>query len=323
MDVNSETIELIERRLSEKVEVQVRDRLFKFYRTIWAIAAVVLTFFGYNVIANLNKTAESYAQDAVKPSVASANAAAGAASDQVNKITARLEAIDDYLQRREEKMIENEGRVIESQAKVQSASAEMDQRLKAMLDQIGETEAQLKATQQRIADTAGAGNVEQLRANLEVVAEQVSHIAAAVQSLDAGAGAAEEPVASMVDPRQIATVVSTLKQVATEPAGGIVYFQFAGVDRKVAAGISAALEAEGFTMPGAERTETAARLHEVRYFFEGDRGLAERLVADVNRVLAAQGFRNDVTARSLVSYSKSKPREGTIELWLEPIPLGS
>jgi hypothetical protein len=73
-------------------------------------------------------------------------------------------------------------------------------------------------------------------------------------------------------------------------------------------------------MPGAERTATAAGLSEVRYFFASDRERAEGLAADVNRVLVAAGYRGDVTVRDLSGYRSTKPREGTLELWLEPVP---
>jgi nitrogen fixation/metabolism regulation signal transduction histidine kinase len=319
MDVDSDTLELIERRLSDKVEAQVRDRLFKFYRTVWAVAAVVIGFFGYNAITGLTRTAETYAQSAVRASVDSANGAASDARKQVDTIAARLEAIDAYLQRREEKMIDNESRVIASQAKVQSLSGDMDHRLQAMLDQIAETEAQLRATRERVTEGAGAGNVEELRSNLAVLAEQVGLIAASVRAIEAKASGPGPAPPSEVKPREIAAVEETLRAAApaATPAGGTVYLQFAGVDRKVVQAIASDLAAAGYAMPGEERTEAAAGLHEVRYFFDADQARADRLAEDVNRILAQGGFRSDVTVRSFTSY-KSKPREGTMELWLEP-----
>ena len=71
-----------------------------------------------------------------------------------------------------------------------------------------------------------------------------------------------------------------------------------------------------------ERTEKAAGLHEVRYFFPGDAERADRLAEDVNRVLGRAGYRMGVTARGLTGYGGAKPRQGTLELWLEPVPAG-
>src|SRR6187200_1298162 len=99
MDVNPETLELLENRLSQKVEGQVRDRLFRFYRAIWGVALVALGFFGYNVISNLNATARGYAENAVKSSVDAANKAAAEASSKIVAMGAQLEAIEDFQQR--------------------------------------------------------------------------------------------------------------------------------------------------------------------------------------------------------------------------------
>jgi len=39
-----------------------------------------------------------------------------------------------------------------------------------------------------------------------------------------------------------------------------------------------------------------------------------------NQVLVDSGYRGDVVGKDLTGYTDAKPRPGTLELWLEPVP---
>ncbi len=86
----------------------------------------------------------------------------------------------------------------------------------------------------------------------------------------------------------------------------------------MAESISAGLAPLGFEVPGEERIKTAAGLHEVRYFFDGDGPRARQLAEATNDILRRQGYRAEVTVRDLTGFTGQKPRPGTLELWLEP-----
>ncbi len=89
--------------------------------------------------------------------------------------------------------------------------------------------------------------------------------------------------------------------------------------REVAEDISAQLAPLGFEVPGEERIKTAAGMHEVRYFFEGDGARAGQLADATNDILRRQGYRAEVRVRDLTDFPGQKPRPGTLELWLEPL----
>ncbi|HVL19628.1 MAG TPA: hypothetical protein VM422_01365 [Amaricoccus sp.] len=317
MDVNPETLELLENRLAQKVEVQVRDRLFKFYRAIWGVAIVALGFFGYNVISNLNATAKGYAESAVKPSVDRANQAASEASTKIVTMTAQLEAMEDFQQRRLAALLAAEESANTAQAKVEKIRSDTDR-------QLAEAAAQLETVAQRTRTAGAGGDVEKLATSFAALAKQVELLDQAVRGLQQAAPGDGTPAPALVaDPARYTDLISSVEQLTAAPAGsGRVFFQFAGVNREVAQQISAALAGEGYEMPGEERTEKAAGLHEVRYFFPGDAERADRLAEDVNRVLGRAGYRMGVTARGLTGYGGAKPRQGTLELWLEPVPAG-
>ncbi len=321
MAIDPDTLDLLERRFADKVEAQVRDKLFRFYRALWAIALVALGFFGYNVVSGLTDAAKDYAGDAVADAVTEADAAADRANSKLSEVAARLEAMDAFHERREAAILENESRLAASQAKVDSLSAEIDRQLVGIQAKLGETAAQLEAQRQRATETAGIGNLEDLRASLVGLAEQVKGIGESVVGLEARVSeAGGEPLSTAApDPTRIATIIAGVESAPPLPAvTGTVYLQFAGVEREVALGISAALDAADYDMAREERIASATGLHEVRFFHAGDRARAERLVADVNQALAEGGFRADVTLKDLTRYG-TKPREGVMELWLEPV----
>lgn len=85
-----------------------------------------------------------------------------------------------------------------------------------------------------------------------------------------------------------------------------VYFQFAGMSRNNAVGISNRLKALGWKIPGEERTGAAAKQNEVRYGAETDRAAADILVAD----LKALGL----TRMSAKRNASIKP--GFVEIWV-------
>ena len=79
MPIDDETLELLERRLAEKVEARVRGRLFKLYGGIGSGILAGLGLLGYDLYGDfkeeVNRTAKGYAQDAVRGSVSDAEAA--------------------------------------------------------------------------------------------------------------------------------------------------------------------------------------------------------------------------------------------------------
>jgi hypothetical protein len=99
-----------------------------------------------------------------------------------------------------------------------------------------------------------------------------------------------------------------------------VYFQFAGGSREQAQQLSKALQEIGYKIPGEERTGAAAGKREVRFFYAGQKTLADRLAADTTQTLQRLGYSSlSVTPVFAGAPTKSNP-DGKLELWLEIPP---
>jgi hypothetical protein len=288
------------------------------------VALSILSFFGYNIIAGLEDQAKDYAQVAVAPSVATANAAADKARAKTNAISARLEALDEFQARRELQLLESEGRVLSARAKVDQLAADIETRLGAILDKLKETEAQLAAQSERAKDAAGIANVAEVAQSLADLTRQVQALDDQLREIRDKAPVDLGYNAPLADRGQIDAVLrestaQTMLPPARASAETVVYFQFAGVRREDAQAISARLAARGYEMPGEERTKSAAGLREVRFFFEDDSDRAKALVDDLNRILADNSYQADVEIRDFTNFRGAKPRPGTLELWFEPV----
>jgi hypothetical protein len=99
-----------------------------------------------------------------------------------------------------------------------------------------------------------------------------------------------------------------------------VNFQFAGGSRDQAQQISKALQEIGYKIQGEERTGAAAGKREVRYFYNGQRAVAEQLAIDTNKVLQRLGYPLLSGPPVLVGTPPKSNPDGKLELWLEIPP---
>ncbi|MET0675515.1 MAG: ATP-binding protein [Bradyrhizobium sp.] len=99
-----------------------------------------------------------------------------------------------------------------------------------------------------------------------------------------------------------------------------VYFQFAGGSREQAQQLSRALQEIGYKIPGEERTGAAAGKREVRYFYNGQKNIADRLAADTTQALQRLGYSSLTVTPVLASAPTKSNPDGKLELWLEIPP---
>ena len=90
----------------------------------------------------------------------------------------------------------------------------------------------------------------------------------------------------------------------------VVYFQFAGLERKDAEQISKALQDAGWTIPGEERTPKAVKTNEIR-FNPADAKDAEDLRTLTNKILS--DLKLQIT---LERKPKSDAKPGFVEIWI-------
>ena len=57
--IDADTLELIERRLSEKIEADIRGRLFKSYLGMGAVVLAILGYVGFNITSQIKTDIES------------------------------------------------------------------------------------------------------------------------------------------------------------------------------------------------------------------------------------------------------------------------
>ena len=330
MAVDKETMELIERRLSEKVEARVRTKLFKYYGSVGAVALTILGFFSYSIVSGLEGLAKDYARKAAAPAVAEAEQATEAARNKTTELLVRLNAFEELQIERVKQLSASEREILEARAALSSFSNEIEDRIGAIKDDIKNTEAQLTAQGERFEgkEVAGIDYVASVERNLASLAKQVSILE---QQLREVREKTEQSLAVSystegVDAGQITRLASVQEPVVdtdlAETAETTVYFQFAGISRTEAKRISGMLRDQNFEFPGEELHKAAFGAHEIRFFHDEDEARADRLVRVLNLTLKKLGYKNNVNVRDARNYRGAKPKIGTIELWLEPVRAG-
>ncbi len=330
MPIDDDTLELLERRMSERVEANVRSRLFKIYGTVGGGVIAALAYFGYDIIDSTRDRARTYAEEAVAPTVQTAREAAEDAKGEAVAAAAMLEVVNDWMADRSQRLSEIEEGVQATIAKIQRMTSEQEARLEAVSGMIKTNEEALEDQKRRSLELyAGQGDLQQLADQLVNLSSEVKALDTRMSSLPRNDG----EVVPAVGAGPPSTAQTAIQEII-DKSGGIVpptagnqtatvYFQFAGVERDVAKALRAGMAAENFNMPGEERTGIAAGLHEVRYFFPEDQAAAEKFTDAVNRWLEANRFEAAVNVRDYTGYSRAKPKPGTIELWLEPKPVST
>lgn len=333
MEVNDDTLELIETRLADRVAKRVRGYLFGVYGLVGTAVIAVLGFVGFDIVDGLRDDARNYAEEAVEDSVTAAQQAARQAESVAAKATARLDVLNDHLTDGSRRLGAMESEVNGTLAQLERARVEMEERAAGMRRQLDEIDSRITEQQERARELyAGAGNLEALKADLATLTEKVAALEERMQALarppDPGpiGGGAELPAEGEVPDEKFQQLAQRYDQIQRElsapPEETTVYFQFAGVAREAAQEIRSRLIERGYNVPGEERIKSAAGLSEVRYFFPEDEERAERLRADLAEVLSATGYRTAIALKDFSGYKAAKPRPGTVEIWLEPVPSG-
>jgi hypothetical protein len=99
----------------------------------------------------------------------------------------------------------------------------------------------------------------------------------------------------------------------------LVYFQFAGGTADNARALAAALEKQGYLVPGQQQLSSAQGLAEVRYYYAEDRPAAEQLATDAAAAAKVLGLaaNRQIEVKDLTGWPRQKPPRGTLELWLD------
>lgn len=329
MDVNEDTLELLERRLSERVANRVRTRMFWIYGVIGSGVLGGFAFLGVNFISHLEesalnaaaKRAESIVADQVGPVVESAKEATELAETQAIRAQAQLELMAKSTARRE-------AEIEEALSRLRPAVEKMNVRLDQIQSDIDAAIAKADQQFQRNEDRfAYAGNFAELSKSVADLADQLRSLDADMEGLRASqalplpdAGYQDSP-AQIAIGKVIATADAYSPQLIAPETSNTVFVQYAGSQSGLVSRISASLSKQfGYVVPGQERVDFAKGMAEVRYFFESDASAAKQLAEDVNGILAHNEVRPNVRPNSYVDFKGPKPKPGVLELWLDPKP---
>lgn len=335
MEVNNDTLELIETRLADRVAKRVRGYLFGVYGLVGTAVIAVLGFVGFDIVDGLRDDARNFAEQAVEDSVTAAQQAARNAESVAAKATARLDFLNDHLTDGSRRLTTMQSEVNSTLAQLDRARVEMDERVAGMRRQLDEIDSRITEQQERARELyAGAGNLEALKSDLATLTEKVGTLEGRIEALALPPDVLPPPPpdALPADPeaevpddkfQQLAQRYDQIqRELSAPPEETTVYLQFAGVAREAAQEIRKRLIERGYNVPGEERIKSAAGLSEVRYFFPEDEERAQRLRADLSEVLSATGYRKAIALKDFSGYKAAKPRPGTVEIWLEPVPSG-
>lgn len=330
-NIDPNMLELIERRLSERIGDRAEKSLIKRFTWIGAILLTVLGYFGYDLIQSTRTAAEKAAvetanqiiQREVTPVAEEAHAKLTEATNQLEQNKGRLELIDGILARNQLRVEAASGRASETAERVKSTLGELNSQVDELKRRIEETskagEDQLKALRDSFKD---AGTLQDLNANLAALATQVVALDGLVQALASKLQIGPLTSTGKETVQTIIKATQSREEQYQERGRKLVFFQFAILPRDQAKAIAAALRDHGYVVPGEDREEAATNLREVRYFYNEDKIPAEQLAAQAGAVLTELGYGQvNVKAESFTAYKGRKPRLGVLELWLGIKPL--
>ncbi|HMR32290.1 MAG TPA: hypothetical protein PKA13_23080 [Geminicoccaceae bacterium] len=326
-EIDQNVLELVERRIAERVGDNVERTLKWRYGLLLGGFIAIASFFGLSIKSGIDAEIAGVVKDSrdevdaeieklvgkAQESSRQAEISFGIATDVGRRVMSNMDLVDKRVGDFDVKlkiMETIEGRVDGLGRKLEDLGAQSDARLAKLainLDEVG----RIRAIDDNLASLA------QQVATLQSVVRDIA-AAAKPESLPSPAyGVAKSAVESIVE--QSNQRSEAFSKASDQPL--TVFFQFAGGRREQAADLSNLLRAAGYSVPGEERTGGAARQHEIRYFYESDLAGANALAETVDAAMQRLGYEiAPVTIVDLTGYRKLKPREGTLELWLEIPP---
>jgi len=314
-ELDEDRLELLERRLADRVTERVRSDLLKLYAAMGTTAISVLGLFGWNIFQNLESGIKENIKDnleeEIKPTRIQINkqlAETEVLAKQANGIVEKVKKQLDAFQPQAENLDNNIKLMKELSVGVQ----ELNTNLRSVQ---GSTERDLYPI---------ASSVKSLQRQLIELAIQVDKLNTIV-TVSVQKPGGESAQAAQQRKAAIQSVISATQKaeqsLAKKRERTTVFFQFAGGEREQAKALSDALKKADYIVPGEEREGGAAGKHQVRYFYTQDRVAAESLAQDATRALRNLGYSisqvPNIEAKPFVSYSGKKPSQGTVELWLE------
>ncbi|MCC6716289.1 MAG: hypothetical protein IT555_00230 [Acetobacteraceae bacterium] len=311
-DISDAALELLERRIADRVTEQARTRVFAYYAVIGTTVAAVLGLVGWSALGWIERQAQLEIARQIDAKSAQVTTASEHLRTLQGQIDTQLRILDALATRA--------ARVVDRVEATVTSFEPKSRKLEQAITDIDELEERVRPVRGAnfLADRNRA-DIERVNGELAILAQQVKAL------IEVGRAGAVAPATDSA----YSALAGAAQRVVTATAGisrdvaasrATVYLQFAGITREAADSLRAAIAAADFQVPPAERTVNAIGLFEVRYFYGNDAGpaakLAETATAAIRR--AAPGETREAKPVPLLSFRGTKPREGTLELWYGP-----
>lgn len=323
--INAATLELLERRIGERVTEKARGQIFKYYAVVGTTVMGVLGLVGVNAVEWVKTTASAKVDEQVKVLTRDVTAKSQELTKQQAEMERRVERL--------EALRETAGKSLDRVDQTLTSVAPQVRRLEKLIEQINDATKDIEEIETRLRQARSTDQaVEQSRTDIAKVSNELRALAAQVSSLsDAAQKSGGAPAASS-GPTFAAITEATKRVIESSEAitrgvesavrsedRKVVFVQFAGFTREKIDDLRSAMAGSGFAVPPAERIGTALSRFEVRYFYDADKAEAERLAGLATEAVKTR-FPGETRAASVVPLTnfKSLPKRGTLELWYGP-----
>ncbi len=321
--INAATLELLERRIGERVTEKARGQIFKYYAVVGTTVMGVLGLVGVNAVEWVKATANAKVDEQVRVLTRDVTAKSQELAKQQAEMERRVERL--------EALRETAGKSLDRVDQTLTSVAPQVRRLEKLIEQINDATKDIEEIETRLRQARSTDQaVEQSRADIAKVSNELKALAAQVSSLSDAAqksGGTPSPASGQTfaaiteaTKRVIASSEAITRDVESAVRSEdrkVVYVQFAGsFTREKIDELRSAMAGSGFAVPPAERIGTAISRFEVRYFYDEDKAEAERL-AKLATELARTRIPGETRAAAVVPLTnfKSLPKRGTLELW--------
>jgi hypothetical protein len=320
---DEENFELQRRRLEDAVKSKVEAELFRYYRNLGSIIITILAAVGIAIgwpqlKGIINDEISHQISKQVEIPVAKAREVAEHAQDIAEESLANLEA-------QQENLISAIGRVRPKLDDIQVQYGSASEQIKSLVEQTEEMrELQAFLKTQAQSNPIKREEFAALETRISNVVGQIQVLAESLKTLNLDSTTTAQITQVEEGLGFISTeIATTANQVRTPQEVSTVYVQFAGGARSDIVLVTDKLRADGWRVPGEERTPVAAGKRLIRYYYDYDKQAAEALANDLSQALEETGFASIkpiVTEKLDPTDFKTPPVEGILEVWLE-IPL--
>jgi archaellum component FlaC len=289
----------------ERAEQIIRQR-YLWISVTGGIAFAVVTWLGGAAI--ISELVKARVDDAVIKQSQAIHDAGDKVSSFSGETKARLAQVDARLQDTQDTEKKLAQQLNDLKGEADSFKDSLGQIVSAT-NTLSKNSADIALLKTSVADLAKLSSaVAQLQSLLDDVAKQSPTLASKLP-----------PAAAQSQAVQITeNLVATNKKLAE----ATVFVQFSGaVSRAQIDAIRSVLQRNlEISVPPAERV--ASKVREVRYFYDGDKDLSDKVAAAAQSALSEGGFGDNIIVKStpLLNYPKAKPPPGTVELWLGDLP---